>query len=594
MKIDMILAKRYVKHLWYSGTLMTALEHFLVMFPSAMLIAKLSYSEYGAVVELTTILFVCGVGTLLFTLFTKVPFFLGPSFAYIGFISYQVSSVSSENEFSNVMGTIFYGYLICAVMLFILSLLYRFDSVKKLISLLFPSTVMGPAISLIGLELANIAASDSGFSGNDKKAMVLSTATLGLIIIFSVLRHHLLKNASIIIGIIGGCILANVMGYSNWSELSLLDLKPVLPDLLMIRCLVNVPSNMFLLVISVIPCVLIAFIESLGRLSVYKGMIKRDGVEIDLEKMSTSIISMHSITNGITSIFGMMPNAIYAENIAVMNLHGANLSTKRTAIIEDHDTINGLYSMYSTQPFIWASIICIIAALFRGVESFFVSIPMPVFGGMELFIFGLIAAPGIQMLVEQQVDYKKISNQIITASVLLAGVSNISITYGTISIKGMSLGLIIGTVVNLLTIFLGNMGLLNEKFTMTEIIDTCISNLNYGIILKIQYDNDQIMTKELERNEVSDYIRKKEIVTLIEKAVTIELIELQTLKNIIIEQRENRVELSVAISNKFYAELCNDNPHLTILKRNGRNTKILVDEYVSKHILGQLVKNIYA
>lgn len=69
--------KRRVLHLHNSGCFVIGLEHFLVMFPSAMLIARLANTVWGSVIELPAVLFACGMGTLVFSLITKgqIPFF---------------------------------------------------------------------------------------------------------------------------------------------------------------------------------------------------------------------------------------------------------------------------------------------------------------------------------------------------------------------------------------------------------------------------------------------------------------------------------------------------------------------------------------
>lgn len=71
-----ILVRR-IYHLLKSGSVLIGIEHFLVMFPSAILIAKLSNSPYGPIIELSTILLACGIGTLFFSCFGKLPLFWG-------------------------------------------------------------------------------------------------------------------------------------------------------------------------------------------------------------------------------------------------------------------------------------------------------------------------------------------------------------------------------------------------------------------------------------------------------------------------------------------------------------------------------------
>ena len=296
---------RSVQHLCQSGCLTIGFEHFLVMFPSAMLIARLANSSWGAVIELPTILFACGAGTLVFGLLTKwrIPFFLGPSFAYIGFVSYQIAQICSADDIVAIRTTIFYGYVIAGVLLFFLSWLYRYKATKKIIETLFPSTIMGPSIALIGLELADMAAMDSGFSGGSYEARCLAIITLACIIVFSLLRHHFFQNASILIGIFIGCVVASIMGQIAWPEFDGFALKA--PKLYFSHF--SQPPNQWLaLVAAVFPCTMIAFVESIGRITVYDGMLKRDERQVDNNVGNKALVA-HSCSSILTSMSNMMP-----------------------------------------------------------------------------------------------------------------------------------------------------------------------------------------------------------------------------------------------------------------------------------------------
>ena len=168
--------------------------------------------------------------------------------------------------------------------------------------------------------------------------------------------------------------------------------------------------------------------------------------------------------------------------------------------------------------------ISIIVAFISGLQEFFTSIPMPILGGMELFVFALISAPGIQMLVDQQINYKKISNQIITSGVLLTGISDISITYGTLTLRGMSLGLTIGVIINIITLLLGHFGYLNEKFELNEIMDECINVFDFKVELRLYGKNSvQLLKQEVDVKEFRGYIRRREIVKLIKQTGKIEI-----------------------------------------------------------------------
>ena len=582
--------QRRATHLYKSGCLVIGIEHFLVMFPSAMLIARLATTPFGSVIELPSILFACGIGTLIFLFFTRrqVPFFLGPSFAYIGFVSYQIARITSPNDIVTIRSTIYFGYIIAGICLLILTLIYRSKKVKKIINLLFPSTVMGPAISLIGLELANMAAQDSGFTSDNQFLKLLALITLACIIIFSLLRHHFLQNASILIGIILGCIIATFMGHAIWPTFQ--EIKIVLPKFYF-SSLTIPPIRWITLIMAVFPCTMISFVESLGRLAVYEGMLKRDEKPFDKES-STSAISFHSVTSIITSFTNMMPSAIYAENLAIMNLHNADLSTKHIINDDDDSFIRNCYSPYSIYPYVIASVISILGALFSGLQELFMAIPMPILGGMELFVFGLISAPGIQMLVEEQVNYKKISNQIITASVFLAGISDISINYESLTLHGMSLGLTIGVIVNIITLILSHFGYLNEKFAITEILEEYSDLFGSKISISLYTeDSKKLLTKELPISQFKEYIRRKDIMNFLKTAYKIEVQDCTTKKTILFFQEHGRIDLKVELFHSYQQRLFNDNPKITYLNRSNRSVTIVLNEYVSKRILKEILNN---
>ena len=71
-------------------------------------------------------------------------------------------------------------------------------------------------------------------------------------------------------------------------------------------------------------------------------------------------------------------------------------------------------------------------------------------GGVSLLLFGIIAASGIRMLVEQKVDYSKPKNLILTAIVLGVGISGTHLQIGTVQLSGMALATIISIIISLL------------------------------------------------------------------------------------------------------------------------------------------------
>lgn len=579
---------RRIKHIYKSGCILLGIEHFLVMFPSALLVAALTSTPYGEpIFTLSSILMATGIGTLAFIFLTKssIPFFLGPSFSYISFISYYVASISGIQDVPTIRATILWGYILSGWLLICLSLLYHFDIVKKTIDFLFPKIVMGPAISLIGLELANIAIDDSGLNGRDVHSKILAILTLILIIIASLTRRKFFKNTSVFVGVLFGCGIAAMMGMFNVSisaESKLLELPPVYYNQVLL-----LPPNILNLMISIIPSTIVVFTEGIGRITVLGGMQRRDNCLDDT--MPERSLKSHSIANFIAILFSSTPIAIYAENLAIMNLNSIYLSQKNKGVRDEDRIVQNCYNTYSIYPYCIAGILSILVACFGWLQDLFTAIPLPVLGAMEFFIFALIASPGIQMLVDSKIDYNKISNQIITASVLLAGVSSLVIDYKMFSLKGMSLGLTIGVILNLLAHILARFGILNESLTLFEVLEACIDSYSSQVVLSVKGESF-ISANEIQGtvSELKEKICEKNIHELLQIAETIELSSPHSSKEIVIKNIYEQTMLVVSYPENLQRTYSNDYNNVIALDEHGK-AQILLDSSISIYKLRELL-----
>ena len=91
------------------------------------------------------------------------------------------------------------------------------------------------------------------------------------------------------------------------------------------------------------------------------------------------------------------------------------------------------------------------------------SIPMPVIGGISMSLFGVIAASGLRMLIEAKVDYSKSRNLLLSAVVLVVGISGVSIKSATTQLKGMVLATLVGMGLSLVFWGLDKAGFSNES-----------------------------------------------------------------------------------------------------------------------------------
>lgn len=586
---DKYYIMRRLKHFYKSGCIFHGIEHFLVMFPSALVIVTLTSNDYGEpIFNLSTVLIAVGIGTLVFIILTKgkIPFFLGPSFSYIGFTSYYVATISNAQNIQYVRSIIVWGYLLSGILILFISILYRFEIIKLIIDFLFPSAVMAPAISLIGLELANTAINDAGFTNTDSNSKILAILTLIVIIFASLTKRKFFKNTSVFIGILVGCTIASFMG--------MFDYKLLINNKLFIFPTINfhdflvIPTNIFHLFIAIIPSSIVVFTEIMGRITVLEGMQKRD--KIDNNDLTQKSLKSHSIANIFSVLLASIPLTFYAENLAVMNLNSVLMTNRGNKNQDEDHIVKTCYNPYSIYPYVIASILSILVACFGCLQNLFIAIPKAVLGAMELFIFTLIVSPGIQMLVDNKTDYKKISNQIITASVLLAGVSSLVIKYKTFNLKGMSLGLTIGLVLNLITKLLSHFGLLNENLILIEILEICIKQFSSKITLSIK-GNAFFSEKKMSYNssEIIERIHQKDIEEMLKMSHTIELTDETLNKKILIKQAYEQIRLIIALPLNLQSKYCNDYDFVIPIDEEGK-VQIVINSSLSSHKLNEIIK----
>src|SRR5690606_4950676 len=135
----------------------------------------------------------------------------------------------------------------------------------------------------------------------------------------------------------------------------------------------------------------------------------------------------NGISTIISSFTGSTPNTTYGENIGVL----------------------AITRVYSTWVIGGTAVIAIILAFFGKLSALISSIPTPVLGGISLLLFGIIAASGIRMLVEANVDYSKAQSLILTCVILVIGISGASVNIGEVQLKGMGLAAIVAILLSL-------------------------------------------------------------------------------------------------------------------------------------------------
>ena len=118
--------------------------------------------------------------------------------------------------------------------------------------------------------------------------------------------------------------------------------------------------------------------------------------------------------------------------------------------------------VYSVWVIGGAAVFAILLSFIGKLSQLIHGIPGPVMGGVCMLLFGVIAASGFRLLVEQKVDYSKSRNLTMTAVVMIVGLSGAKLTFGTITVQGMVLATLVAIVLSLLFHLFEHLGLLEE------------------------------------------------------------------------------------------------------------------------------------
>jgi uracil permease len=424
-----------------------SLQHLFAMFGASVLVPILFNSVAKTqVVDPSLVLMLNGIGTLiyLFVCRGKAPAFLGSSFAFLSptFAVIAAAGTNPQLGFQHATG----GFVVAGLIFVIVSLIIRWAG-REWLNVVLPPAAMGCIVMLIGLELAVVATNMSFFPGNDVHnggpdavgasgiATAISLFTLAVVVFGSLLFRGFLAALPVLMGVIGGYVLAAIInvfvpGTLNFSALQTAPFfsvpTPVWPVFDLTSILIIMPAS--LVVIS----------EHIGHLFVTSNIVGRDLLKVPGLHNSLLGDGLSTMLSGLT---GANPTTTYGENMGVM-------------------AITRVYSVWVIGG---AAVISILIAFFGDVRGFIQSIPLPVIGGISMSLFGVIAASGLRMLIEAKVDYSKSRNLLLSAIVLVIGISGVSIQIGNAQLKGMVLATLVGMGLSLIFWALDKLGLSNES-----------------------------------------------------------------------------------------------------------------------------------
>lgn len=401
-----------------------SLQHTFAMFSASVLVPLL----LG--INPSIVLLMNGIGTLLFIFITKgkSPAYLGSSFAFIA----PAGLVIKDMGYQYALG----GFMITGLIFCIVAIIIKFAGTSW-INTILPPAAMGPVVALIGLELAKTAAlnggviinEDAGYNAIDPKFVIVFLITLLVAVFGQVLFKGFAAAVAILIALIIGYMAALTLGLVDFTQVG----KSTFFEIPAFAFPKFSPAAIFIIV----PASLVVISEHIGHQVVTseivgKNLLKDPGLHRTLFSDGVSTV--------LSGFCGSVPTTTYGENIGVM----------------------AVTKVYSVWVIGGAACFSILFAFIGKISAIIQTIPGPVMGGISFLLYGMIAASGLRLVVDQKVNYGKPRNLASSSIVLITGLSNVAINIGSVKLTGMCLATIVGMLLGLIFLIIDKAGVAND------------------------------------------------------------------------------------------------------------------------------------
>lgn len=396
------------------------LQHAFTMFGATVLV------PYLTGVPVNVALFAAGLATLIFHFITKfkVPVFLGSSFAYIapmmsvtlyyinqGPVQYDSiqSALNAGMDITPMLAYATGGILIAGFVKIGLGFIIKLVGVEKVIKL-FPPVVSGTTILIIGIILSPVAI------GMASSNWFLALVGLVVAIVIRLYFKGFPKLLPVIFGIIAGYVVALITGNVDLTLVG--DAGWIaLPNFYLPKFSIHAVSL-------IVPVALAAAVESIADVYAVSAVTNKKFYEdpgIDRTLIGDGIGTF------LGGFFGGPANTTYSENTGVL----------------------AITKVYNPVVMRIAAVFAIVLSFIPKIGALVNSIPTSVMGGIEIILFGMIAAVGLKTLIDNKVKVDG-KNLIIIAIMLVVSLGGAKINIGNFELEGIGLAAITGLVLNLI------------------------------------------------------------------------------------------------------------------------------------------------
>jgi len=379
------------------------------MFPATVLVALITGFH------VSTTIFASGLATLGFILVTgrKIPLYYGSSFSYIA----AIASIMSAEAFAGLsldekISIAQFGIIMSGFVSIVAGLIIQ-RSGKETIDKILPATVTGSIAIIIGLSLAanamtNAASIPAGVAEIQialagSMAWLVAIITLLSTIMYSVYLKGKLSQLPILFGLLTGYLAAAVIGFAT--GIPFITFNTIQSAGILSIPIFTFPTPSLAAVIAIMPIAIATIPESTAhvyQLDIYvNDLARRKGVKkkYDIEsKLGLNLIG-DGIGDIISGFIGGPAGTNYGENISAM-------------------AISKNFSIY---VLMLAAVFTMVISCLTPLINVIYSIPKSVIGGLSIYLFGVIAAQGITIMMDRKVDMFSSKNLAVIAVILIVG-----------------------------------------------------------------------------------------------------------------------------------------------------------------------------
>ena len=435
----------------FGKLLLYAFQQVIVMFPATVTVALITGFQ------VSTTIFASGLATLFFILITgrKIPLYYGSSFAYLTAISSMVAAEGTAEQIAQFEATGIlpaalisqaqFGIVLSGLVSIAAGLLVRFCG-RRAVEKILPASITGPVAMIIGLTLAGNALSDAAPAVGAVGAVasnwvwVVSLITLISTILFSRYLRGFLGQIPLLLGAAVGCIVAALLVLFSGGELNLFREMPAealaasswrLGDgSIFALPAFSFPKASWAAVVAIMPIAIATIPESTAhmyQLDIYvNDLARRKGGKprnmIDL--LGRNLIG-DGLCDMVSGVIGGPAGTNYGENISTM----------------------AITKIFSVSVLAVAAIFAMIISMFTPLIRVIYGIPLAVIGGLEIYLFGAIAAQGMAIMIDKKVDMFSSKNIAVIASIMVIGIGGNYAFGGNIPFFGMNVPCIAGAAV---------------------------------------------------------------------------------------------------------------------------------------------------